>query len=215
MTWELTLRKSNTLLNFKRGLYFSSRAEETFKRMCKEGKSHIEKEIDKLNINIEVPHEFIEGETVNVLMAVTAGATGGPQAEDEMSSGGGLPEKYGKYRKDIRRIFTEGVEVCREAKKSKTATNKKESYIQLIKDIVEEKDLEDNFKRLDEEFNYDDFEKYIPLEDRTWKGKENYAWAFMFEATRSMNPLETNPPKMGETTKEYNRRMIDEGVYAF
>ncbi len=104
---------------FKRGLYFSTREETTLKGMCKAGKDHIENEIRKLNINKEVPHDFIEGETVNVLVAVTAGAFGGAQAEDEMSGGGGLPKEYRKYHKDLKRIFKEGIEVCKKSKKNR------------------------------------------------------------------------------------------------
>ncbi len=118
MTWENILKDDKTLMMFKRGLYFSTREETTLKRMCKAGKDHIENEIRKLNINKEVPHQYEpEHSTVNVLVAVTAGAFGGPQAEDEMSGGGGLPKEYRKYHKDLKRIFQEGIEVCKNSKK--------------------------------------------------------------------------------------------------
>jgi len=119
MTWQNILKNDKTLMMFKRGLYFSTREETTLKGMCKAGKDHIENEIRKLNINKEVPHDFIEGETVNVLVAVTAGAFGGAQAEDEMSGGGGLPKEYRKYHKDLKRIFKEGIEVCKKSKKNR------------------------------------------------------------------------------------------------
>ncbi len=119
MTWQNILKDDKALMMFKRGLYFSTREETTLKRMCKAGKDHIENEIRKLNINKEVPHDFIEGETVNVLVAVTAGAFGGAQAEDEMSGGGGLPKEYRKYHKDLKRIFKEGIEVCKKSKKNR------------------------------------------------------------------------------------------------
>ena len=99
-------------------------------------------------------------------------------------------------------------------KRDKTETGSIEEFIKLIKDIGKDigegTDAKNKLDLLNEKFPYKDFEKYIPLEDKTWKGDVNYVWNIMFK-----DEIEMMPPKMGETIEEYRKRLIDEGFKAF
>tara|TARA_R100000329_G_scaffold57645_2_gene52140 strand:- start:13258 stop:13641 length:384 start_codon:yes stop_codon:yes gene_type:complete len=122
MTWKSIIRKSNTLTVFKHGLSVSPMREKQFSRMCREGKNHIEKELENLNINRDIPHQRGNradgfGSKVNILASATALAFGGYEAYDRMSGGDGLPSEYLEYHKVIQKIFEQGKQICAESKK--------------------------------------------------------------------------------------------------
>tara|TARA_R100001082_G_scaffold102895_1_gene73253 strand:+ start:1097 stop:1774 length:678 start_codon:yes stop_codon:yes gene_type:complete len=213
MTWQNILKMKNPVFgSMMEPLQFNSQMKYKLQRMCRAGKEHLVKKLEPFNKTVKVHSmQLDEKRDTNLLSFCTAHAYLNDYEMDAMYGDVPFPSEFKGVVKRIKEVFNESIRICQDAKSAKTEAGRKEEYIKLIKDVVEGTDRRSKLDLLNEKFAYDDFEKYIPLEDRTWKGDYNYAWNFKFDE----DEIKEYPPKMGETTKEYNERLVDEGVYLF
>jgi len=212
MSWKNVLKMKNPVLGRMMEPLQGHSMQYKLQRMCRAGKEHIVKELEPFNKTVKVHSmQLDEKRDTNLLRFCTAHAYLNDYEMDYMYGDVPLPSELKGVVKGIKEAFNEAVRICQDAKSAKTEAGRKEEFIKLIKDIVEGTDRRDKLNLLNEKFTDGDFEKHIPLEDRTWKGDSNYAWDFKFKK----DEIKELPPKMGETIDEYNERLIDADMRAF
>jgi len=212
MSWQNILKMKNPILGRMMEPLQGHSMQYKLQRMCRAGKEHLVKELEPFNKTVKVySMQLDEKRDTNLLTFCTAHAYLNDYEMDYMYGDVPFPSEFKGVVKKIKEVFNEAVRICQDAKSKQAAESRKEEYIKLIKDIVEGTDRRSKLDLLNEKFTYDDFEKYIPLEDRTWNGDYNYAWNFKFDE----DEIEELPPKMGETIDEYNERLIDVDMRAF